>query len=214
MDAIVREGRVKKNFQNYYWGGLILTKSYLAWGGANLNAYTMIGIDLRWVDMVGTNNSYRAIPVRNPPPSDYTNLIVKASRKSAVDSLVGFPGAHTPEFSRPVTDGSAVIWGFAVPRSLGDQLMVHLRRRFTDGYSGVWHEESLPSGRVLARAELVDEPEPVDSVGGEPWEGTAETMTWADEPHSDDGMFCGQCGSRNPSSSNFCAKCGERLVKL
>ena len=133
MDELVRETRIKKNFEDYYWGALLLTESYLAWGGANPNAYLMLGLDLRWIDMIGLDWRRQAVPVRNPPPGDYLQLVVVASKRSSPNSIVGFPGAQTPDNSRPVTTGNSVIWGFAVPPSPAEQMMVQLNRQMTSG---------------------------------------------------------------------------------
>lgn len=217
MDGLVREARIKKNFENYYWGALVLTDSYLAWGGANLNAYTMIGLDLRWIDMIGTDPRRQPVPVRNPPPSDYIHLIVTASKKNVTDTIMGFPGAQTSDFARPVTEGDTVIWGFAVPRSPAEQMMTLLGKHLTDGRFGKWESEISPSRSVLARVEEHVESEYtlMDSIL-EDMSDEEFAQFESSTPESSDGVgvFCVRCGVKNPGDANFCAKCGSKLVKL
>lgn len=211
MDELVRETRIKRNFEDYYWGALLLTDSYIAWGGASLNAYTMIGLDLRWVDMISLVSRNQAVPVRRPPPDDYLQLVVVISKRPSPNSIVGFPGAQPLDRSRPVTSGSSVIWGWAVPRSPAEQMMVYLNRQLSGGEFGEWVYETDSSKKVLARVASLEEEQEREQA-----ESFSRRFEGYDDVQMPDegGVFCGQCGVKNPSTSNFCAKCGERLVKL
>lgn len=217
MDGLVREARIKKNFEDYYWGALVLTDSYLAWGGASLNAYTMIGLDLRWIDMIGTDPRRQAVPVKNPPPNDYIQLVVTASKKNVTDTIMGFPGAQTTDYSRPVTEGNTVIWGFAVPRSPAEQMMMHLGKHLNDGRFGKWESETSFGRSVLARVEEYVEPEYtlMDSILEDMTDEERARFALATSENAElSNVFCTSCGTKNPGDANFCAKCGSKLVKL
>jgi len=204
---------------------MVLTKSFLMWGANAQNGFTTIGIPLQWITMIGVGDGLPPTPIKHPPPRHYKLLSVTVSNRPAPRQLHSFPGAQFAGRSQPIRDidGTSVIWMFALPFSQAEQLMSFVSQRldvlapgeFGEGRDQTrWvlvREEGEPESEFNSNGGMIPKDLLVDEIAEDFILASSES---ASADSTELSVFCGQCGAKNPSSSNFCAKCGERLVKL
>lgn len=214
----------KREQVRHYWGKLGFSDSYLVWSDASSLDRFMFVARLEWLNLIGVQPGMREPDVKYGPPPWFATLSVMFSQRQTPERKAPFPGVFE-EALEPPMDGPSAIMVFAVDISDGGLLIDKLEKHLVSSEPRFeWWESSRDSyGRLLLRHDEPpvsnvperDEYALIDSILEDMSDEEFRSFATVQEPAvSADAVFCGQCGVENPMASNFCAKCGSKLVKL